>query len=73
MGAWVETAQDGVTALVEESHPLWVRGLKQLYVDLSYLVDGVASFMGAWVETLMSLLVLSLYIVASFMGAWVET
>ena len=34
-----------------KSHPLWVRGLKPVIL-LSQLSRKVASFMGAWIETL---------------------
>ena len=32
------------------SHPTWVRGLK-LYGSLSSSLEGVASYVGAWIET----------------------
>ena len=34
-----------------ESHPLRVRGLKQDAMCAIYIVDSVASFTGAWIET----------------------
>ena len=32
------------------SHPTWVRGLK-LYGSFSSSLEGVASYVGAWIET----------------------
>ena len=56
-----------------ESHPLRVRGLKQSshgkYRDKSL----VASFTGAWIETILQFSFLLHYAVASFTGAWIET
>ncbi len=34
-----------------QSHPLWVRGLKQRAPNVSKQHNQVASFMGAWIET----------------------
>ena len=31
MGAWIETTTEGVNLLSRSSHPVWVRGLKQVY------------------------------------------
>ena len=35
-----------------QSHPTWVRGLKQYPEDLSGRGISVAPYMGAWIETL---------------------
>ncbi len=73
MGAWIETELAAVQARSAESHPLWVRGLKQQEEVRKYQQQvshplwvrglklrrhlcnerskGVASFMGAWIET----------------------
>ena len=34
-----------------QSHPLWVRGLKHPLVIHPLILTDVASFMGAWIET----------------------
>ena len=50
MGAWIETSMDEQVALMEKSHPLWVRGLKpEIWIIEAF--SRVASFMGAWIET----------------------
>ena len=36
VGAWIETTIEGVSLLSLSSHPVWVRGLKQLVEDGSY-------------------------------------
>mgnify|MGYP004481326737 CR=1 FL=1 len=36
----------------EESHPMWVRGLKQLLQGGGVSLARVASYVGAWIETL---------------------
>ena len=33
MGAWIETFQTGINNAVNQSHPTWVRGLKQNSYD----------------------------------------
>ena len=55
------------------SHPLWVRGLKLFPLPCSTPYNQVASFMGAWIETLRQKFARLAAFVASFMGAWIET
>ena len=38
--------------VARESHPVWVRGLKQTTVYTNMLCDEVAPRVGAWIETL---------------------
>ena len=33
------------------SHPTWVRGLKQKYVNKDSIIGNVAPYVGAWIET----------------------
>ena len=56
-----------------ESHPLRVRGLKQRAIHSQCQDGGVASFTGAWIETLSNLIYYDWCCVASFTGAWIET
>ena len=55
------------------SHPLRVRGLKHYRGTVLDLEPEVASFTGAWIETLAIAMSLSYIWVASFTGAWIET
>ena len=55
------------------SHPTWVRGLKQKGRSLSAWAMAVASYMGAWIETISQICQLGVPSVASYMGAWIET
>ena len=53
VGAWIETDISEVLAkAVNESHPVWVRGLKLAISDERKLVNPVAPRVGAWIETL---------------------
>ena len=54
------------------SHPLRVRGLKLLGMP-SLISERVASFTGAWIETVVIGHVEVVTVVASFTGAWIET
>ena len=56
-----------------KSHPLWVRGLKHNPLILHYVLNHVAPFVGAWIETVRLLFFCTLTIVAPFVGAWIET
>ena len=56
-----------------ESHPTWVRGLKQDGTILLMKRAEVASYMGAWIETLKACNIMPEKSVASYMGAWIET
>ena len=51
MGAWIETNLRCPSICCTESHPLWVRGLKQKKTISYRDPTRVASFMGAWIET----------------------
>ena len=51
MGAWIETPQTGDTAVIGESHPVWVRGLKPTNNPVHPVRHPVAPCMGAWIET----------------------
>ena len=55
------------------SHPLRVRGLKQMQIRLVKTLQVVASFTGAWIETIYGKYISSNSMVASFTGAWIET
>ena len=63
----------GITLLGTLSHPTWVRGLKPNMVLVISTCSTVASYMGAWIETLNPVSVFILILVASYMGAWIET
>ena len=56
-----------------QSHPMWVRGLKQKITDIIKLVIMVAPHVGAWIETLPSLALMAAIVVAPHVGAWIET
>ncbi len=64
-------AEEGVKGI--QSHPLWVRGLKRRPRRKPEELRAVASFMGAWIETLCDVGMSCFAEVASFMGAWIET
>ncbi len=55
------------------SHPSWVRGLKQVQIEAGDFGAEVAPFMGAWIETTISIQNSTVVVVAPFMGAWIET
>ena len=55
------------------SHPLRVRGLKQIINRFCITENKVASFTGAWIETEVVQEAVSDEVVASFTGAWIET
>ena len=40
---------------------------------MPYVIVRVAPFMGAWIETILLLVLRSPFTVAPFMGAWIET
>ena len=74
MGAWIETLSSYYSSQSDyESHPTWVRGLKQLlggYSDINFLSHPT------WVRGLKQDVAFQEYIglyVASYMGAWIET
>ena len=43
--------ETGHDTLLFESHPMWVRGLKQNPVRVAVLGALVAPYVGAWIET----------------------
>ena len=53
MGAWIETIVLGLSVggVMPESHPIWVRGLKLMSYNMDNYAQGVAPYMGAWIET----------------------
>ena len=51
-GAWIETVGLSASPLRSGSHPLRVRGLKQLGIVHLQKGYGVAPLAGAWIETL---------------------
>ena len=57
----------------DESHPLRVRGLKPYITYLEIQAYVVASFTGAWIETVWNKEHRYAGKVASFTGAWIET
>ena len=55
------------------SHPMWVRGLKRINEQITNQIRRVASYVGAWIETLWFILLYQVLLVASYVGAWIET
>ena len=55
-----------------QSHPTWVRGLKQPPLLLLLSFD-VAPYVGAWIETQNLLLNAQIENVAPYVSAWIET
>ena len=52
MGAWIEThALTSLSPNQLSSHPIWVRGLKLMSYNMDNYAQGVAPYMGAWIET----------------------
>ena len=51
VGAWIETGSIRRYAFKEVSHPVWVRGLKQLVSSYKAKPIIVAPRVGAWIET----------------------
>ncbi len=73
MGAWIETLFDrAIYTMSEESHPVWVRGLK-LDEPGAETLGGVAPRVGAWIETILKKSFLPVLVVAPRVGAWIET
>ena len=52
MGAWIETQAKWQSQMMNKSHPVWVRGLKQRSMSENPRHDIVAPCMGAWIETM---------------------
>ena len=55
------------------SHPVWVRGLKQILYNLKEYRQHVAPRVGAWIETSSLINLYKNGIVAPRVGAWIET
>ena len=55
-----------------QSHPLWVRGLKSPKTPITLPAPLVAPFMGAWIEIQSHQMGKYKTLVAPFMGAWIE-
>ncbi len=55
------------------SHPVRVRGLKQIPAEPASDDEGVAPREGAWIETVISFKSVPASIVAPREGAWIET
>ena len=53
MGAWIETFAARAAKCFSQSHPVWVRGLKQGITTMQNGVKHVAPRVGAWIETRM--------------------
>ena len=51
VGAWIETVPAGRLPKSCQSHPVWVRGLKQAAVNCFIDCINVAPRVGAWIET----------------------
>ena len=52
---------------------MWVRGLKQKALDVRFPRHLVASYVGAWIETIKCENIVIFTLVASYVGAWIET
>ena len=51
MGAWIETPYLQINNNLNESHPMWVRGLKRYICQDFKKHTLVAPHVGAWIET----------------------
>ncbi len=60
-------------AACHRSHPMWVRGLKLHRTWRRYLPQGVAPYVGAWIETVVRHMGVYKGRVAPYVGAWIET
>ena len=56
-----------------QSHPTWVRGLKQKRLRAEVADGAVAPYVGAWIETPPLPNVSRSTNVAPYVGAWIET
>ena len=73
VGAWIETVFDRASLLCSKSHPTWVRGLKQLWMNNGNMLDRSHP---TWVRGLKHNLTdgtRKLNQVAPYVGAWIET
>ena len=51
VGAWIETSIVNTACSQAQSHPTWVRGLKQKSYSHNEQGTKVAPYVGAWIET----------------------
>ena len=74
VGAWIET-RPGLTMPCPtlQSHPVWVRGLKQRLPFVKERLIRVAPRVGAWIETVSKATIDEAPQVAPRVGAWIET
>ena len=72
MDAWIEIWNRSSHEELDQSHPLWMRGLKLDNIQSSAHYKYVASFMDAWIEMMKSVAIFLSSSVASFMDAWIE-
>ena len=73
---WVrglKLAHFGVKPKHDESHPMWVRGLKPKLIKKNLRVAKVAPHVGAWIETNLTIDTDTKAKVAPHVGAWIET
>ena len=61
------------TMTTRQSHPSWVRGLKQTEIHRSLQRHEVAPLVGAWIETRNQAHNVLCRCVAPLVGAWIET
>ena len=74
VGAWIETPSQQTIHCSATSHPVWVRGLKQVKNGTSVIENRVAPRVGAWIETIRyHVKDIALKEVAPRVGAWIET
>ena len=64
---------DVIWTRYSESHPVWVRGLKRVGLDLLIDPRFVAPRVGAWIETVRRRRYPRCRSVAPRVGAWIET
>ena len=69
----LKQAIDNLLVSFRMSHPTWVRGLKLKNTVSIEIEDGVAPYVGAWIETLKSTHLQTSVGVAPYVGAWIET
>ena len=73
VGAWIETFSLYRNVFRQQSHPMWVRGLKLVQYTNYDLETDVAPYVGAWIETLPTAEFYQPRQVAPYVGAWIET
>ena len=73
VGAWIETSDGDYCPFDQQSHPVWVRGLKPARHCRHRLSVCVAPRVGAWIETAPFGDQSCDDFVAPRVGAWIET